>query len=279
MKLTHDIHTHTHLSICGKEDATISYYVQSAKELGLKTVGIADHMWDAKIPFAPGFSHSLSAGPTGESVINWYRAQDIPHCRQILKEIQETDTQGIIFLFGGEVDYAPGIGPAITEGEAEKLDFMVVPNSHTHHVMDKSLYEPYERHGEFMVRAAMEICTSPLSRYVTSLAHPFDPVCCPYPEEYVIDAIPEHQFREVFCAAKEHGIAAEINSSCFQKMSPEEIQNNWMFHVLSIAKSCGCTFTFGSDSHSKGAQASLPQCLRVAELLGLTEQDLHPLVR
>ncbi len=278
MKVEHDIHAHTHLSLCGKENATIEYYVRSAKKLGLKMIGISDHMWDAKVPFTEGMRHSRSAGD-GEVVLNWYRAQDIAHCRQILAEIEATDTQGVRFFFGGEVDYCPGLGAAITEEEAAKLDFMVVPNSHTHHVMDKALYEPCEKHGEFMVRAAMDICTSPVSRYVTSLAHPFDPVCCPYPAERVIDTITDAQFEEVFCAAREKGIAAEINSACFRGKDEAQIRNFWMTRVLAIAKKCGCKFTFGSDSHSDGAQDSLPLAGQVADILGLTENDLHEFVR
>ena len=49
--------------------------------------------------------------------------------------------------------------------------------------MDAALYKPYEKHGDFMVRAIMEICSAPTAQFVTSIAHPFCPVCCPYPAE------------------------------------------------------------------------------------------------
>lgn len=278
MKIKHDIHTHTHLSVCGEDSATIAYYVRSAKKLGLKMIGISDHMWDSKIPFTESMRHSRSAGD-GENVLNWYRAQDISHCRQILNEIENIDTDGVQFFFGGEVDYCPGIGAAITVEEAEKLDFILVPNSHTHHIMDKTMYEPYRKHADFMLRAAMEICTSPASRFVTSLAHPFDPVCCPYPTEYVIDELKDSQLKEVFCAAREADIAAEINTACFNGRNDEQIRNHWMLRILEIAKSCGCKFTFGSDSHAEGEEDTIILGEKLSDLLGLTENDLHDFVK
>lgn len=50
MKEYQDLHCHTHLSVCEKDSATIPYYVESAVKQNIKTVGIADHMWDKEIP-------------------------------------------------------------------------------------------------------------------------------------------------------------------------------------------------------------------------------------
>ena len=273
MKITCDLHAHTHLSVCGQDCSTIARYVETALDFGLNTVGIADHMWDAEIPFPPEMRLSRAAGPSGEVVVEWYRKQNVEHCRRILPEIAGTDTKGIRFLFGGEVDYAPGRGAAISEREAEKLDFIIVPNSHTNHLMDKRWYESRERHAGFMLRAAMEICTGPVRQYVTALAHPFDAVCCPYPLWEIVEKVTDAQFREVFCAAQENGIAAEINGSCFVRMTPEEIPQSAMFRILSAARDCGCKFTIGSDSHSGDGRKSLAAAGLAAELLGLDEGD------
>lgn len=151
MKVNYDIYVHTYLSICGEDSATIANYVKSAKHLGIKLIGIADHMWDSDVPFA----ESLSLSKGGVGVLNWYRAQDIEHCRQIIKEINETDTEDIKFIFGGEVNYYPGTGAAITMQNSEKLDFIVVPNSHTHHIMNRDYYKPYQKHADFMSNAIM----------------------------------------------------------------------------------------------------------------------------
>lgn len=274
MKISYDLHAHTHLSVCGQDCATIERYVETALDFGLTTIGIADHMWDAAIPYPPEMRLSRSAGSSGDSVVRWYQLQDMEHCRQILPEIAAVDTKGIRFLFGGEVDYAPGRGAAISEREAEKLDFIIVPNSHTHHLMDKSWYEPYEKHAAFMLRAIMDICTGPTRQYVTSLAHPFDAVNCPYPLWNIVDTISESQFREVFGAAKENDIAVEINGSSFWNMTAEEIAQSAMFRVLTAAKACGCKFTFGSDSHTGDGRIELQLAAEAADLLGLTENDI-----
>lgn len=279
MKVEHDIHLHTYLSVCGTDSATIEYYIASAKKLGLKKVGIADHMWDDKIPFVESMRHSRAAGD-GEVVLNWYRKQNIAHCREILNDLAAADTQGVQFFFGGEVDYCPGLGAAITEEEAENLDFMVVPNSHTHHLMDKSIYaEPYEKHAEFMLRATLDICTAPTAKYVTSLAHPFDPTCPPHDPEYVVDALTDSQLKEAFCAAKEQNIASEINVSCFNTCPDDQLHNHYMMRILKAARDCGCKFTFGSDCHAAPNQDVLLRGPKIAAILGITEQDLHEFVR
>ena len=43
MKITHDFHIHTHLSHCGHPSAQVEHYMKTAKELGLKKIGFADH--------------------------------------------------------------------------------------------------------------------------------------------------------------------------------------------------------------------------------------------
>lgn len=274
MDVLYDLHTHTHLSVCGADNATIKAYVESAKRNSLKLIGISDHMWDKEIPYPESMRFSRSGGGS-ENVINWYRQQPIEHCREILDEISATDTEGVRFIFGGEVDYCPGLGSAITEENAEKLDFMVVPNSHTHHVMDASNYEPYEKHADFMLRATMEIATAKTAKYVTALAHPFDAVCCPYPVDCIIDKISDSQLIEVFSAAAENKIAAEINAACFMNMKDEkEIRNSGLFRVLYMAKEAGCRFTFGSDSHTWDGQNRIKLCSTVAELLKLSDKDV-----
>lgn len=274
MTISYDIHCHTHLSVCADETATIAYYVESAKKQGLTTIGIADHLWDAGVPFPSTMRTSLFA-EDGNFVVDWYKAQDVAHCRQILQEIAQTDTEGIRFLFGAEAEYCPGVGLALTEEEAAGMDFIVVPNSHTHHLMDRSLYYPYEKHGEYMLRATMEICTSALKNYVTSLAHPFEAVECPHPVSYIIDTITDEQLQEVFSAAKEAGIAAEINTGVYRGMTDDQIRNHYMLRILGQAKKCGCKFTFGSDCHRKGAQDVFAEVAgKVAGYLQLTQDDI-----
>lgn len=65
MRIDHDFHIHTQLSLCAKDDATVENYIRSAKRLGLRKLGFANHMWDSAVPGAlewcqkQSFEHSL----------------------------------------------------------------------------------------------------------------------------------------------------------------------------------------------------------------------------
>jgi len=275
MKVQHDIHTHTHLSLCAQPSATIEYYIRSAQKLGLKQIGISDHLWDSDIPFPAGMHHAKG----GDSGCDWYRAQDLTHIREILPELNAADRRGIRFFFGAEVEYCQGRGAAITVEHAEALDYLIVPNSHTHLAMDRDLYEPYQKHADFMLRAAMEIAAAPTAPFIATLVHPFDPVCCPYQRDYVWDCLKDSHLTEAFQALAEKNIAAEINTACFTQCSDEELPNHGLIRILGIAKAAGCSFTFGSDSHADGEEDSLLRAGRIADILGLTENDLADFVK
>lgn len=274
MNISYDIHAHTQLSLCAEPSATIESYVRSAERNGLSLIGIADHMWDPAIPFADSMYHGAASGDT-RAVTDWYyKTQTIERCETLRNELPKGSKKPI-FLFGGEVEYCPHVGAAITPKNAARLDFLIVPNSHTHMIMDKASYEPYSAHADFMLKATMEICTAPTAKYVTSLAHPFDAVCCPYDVDFVIDALTDNQLHEVFSAAAENRIAAEINAASFEKFQDQNaIRNSGLFRVLCAAKAAGCRFTFGSDSHSDKGQDILPLCATVSTLLGLSEKDI-----
>ena len=49
MKVTHDFHIHTNLSLCAEQDTTVEYYVRRAEEIGLTKIGFANHFWDEKV--------------------------------------------------------------------------------------------------------------------------------------------------------------------------------------------------------------------------------------
>ena len=79
MKITSDLHVHTALSSCAKPEATVAFYMDKAREIGLKTLGFTDHLWDSAIPNANGF----------------YRPQDFAHILQIKEELDKADKTGI----------------------------------------------------------------------------------------------------------------------------------------------------------------------------------------
>ena len=263
LKLEHDFHVHTHLSNCGQDTATIAHYVAKARELGIKKLGMADHMWDAAIPGAS----------------KWYAPQDFAHISKIREEIAAVEHEGIEFLIGCECEYDYAHhGIALSEAVAEQLDFLIVPNSHTHMTMPKDLYEPYRKHAQFMLDAFYDIINSPLSKYVTAIPHPFMGVCCPYPNALAIAEITDDEFKRCFDAAANKGIAMEINPNHFRGALPALYESELMRMYRHIKES-GCKFTIGTDSHSDGGHDNYRQAYVAIGLLGLKEEDFHPLTR
>lgn len=270
IRIEHDFHIHTTLSLCAHDSsATVENYVRKAKELGLKKLGFADHMWDSAIPGASE---------------NFYKPQDFAHVAQLRQKIEKaTNVDGIKLYFGCEVEYDPSREDiALTEETAKKFDFILVPNSHTHMMMPTEYYEPKKRHAQFMLNAFKNIVTSPLAKYVTAVAHPFSAVCCPYDRRLLYDMITPQEYRQVFSIAKKADIALEININDYKNCTISEIMDNPSLRMLSIAKDCGCKFTFGSDAHS--AAPGEPQdfwalAYVLAELLDLQPRDLCELVR
>ena len=264
MILDHDFHVHTHLSYCAEKSATIANYIQNAKRLGLKKIGISDHVWDE----------------AWKAESDFYRGQNLAHISKIREEIQETDLQGVRVYMGCEAEYNPETrSVALTELAAREMDYILVPNSHTHMQMPKNLYTPYESHVQFMLRAFQDIVACPVSSYITAVAHPFAAICCPYDNRILMSMITDDQYRECFFAARDKNIAIEINLAVFEHKSLGEIIQDESLRMFRIAKECGCRFTIGTDSHSKDGQDIYDLAYVIATVLDLTEGDWADIVR
>lgn len=269
MLITHDFHVHTRLSLCADKDATVAGYIKKAKEHGMKKIGFSDHFWDEKIDCI-NRSYKVRNDPN-----KYYTVQNFPYIARSLEEISESDADGIEILFGCEAEYDPfHHGVAVSEETAEKFDYIIVPNSHTHMMMPESFYEPHKKHIDFMINAIDEILSSPVSRYITALAHPFEAVCCPYGHEILMTEISDDTFKKCFDKVANKNIAIEINASSYLGKSVEQMQSMPKTHMLRIAKECGCRFLFGSDAHSHGgAHASYTAREAIAEALDLEKED------
>ena len=168
---------------------------------------------------------------------------------------------------------------ACTEEVAERFEYMLVPNSHTHMMMPKESYHPYEKHAEFMLTAFEEIVTCPVSRYITAMAHPFEAVACPYDKEILINLIPDDRYKRLFAMAAEKGIAYEINISSLHRKTHEEIEKAAVIRLFRLAKEEGCRFLFGSDTHDASKEVNYERADYIASLLDLKESDLAPIAR
>ena len=265
MKITQDLHMHTYLSLCAEKEATLEAYISQASSLGLTTLGIADHLWDDKVGL-----HDENG-----KWYNFYKPQNMEHVLKAREDSKSLDTKGLRVLFGAEVEYDCVRGDlALSEEAAEILDFMIVPNSHTHLVMPREYYEPYETHARFMLNAARNILRSPLVKYVSAIAHPFDAVCCPYDRNVLYSLISKSEYKDLFCEASEKNVAMEINTSTFLNKTDEEIKAKPIWEIMRLAKECGCKFTFGSDCHHPKEQKSILTAKLICDHINLTEDDI-----
>lgn len=264
MKIQHDFHIHTSLSKCANETATVENYLRIAEKKGLKKIGFANHMWDKQI----------------EGAIRWYRNQDYEHLLQLKSEIEKVEQSEIKIYFGCETEYDfANHSVAITEKTAEKFDFVLVPHSHTHMIMPKVYYEPYQRHVDFMIQAYEDIINSRISRYITAMAHPFEAVACPYDKDILIRMISDDCFKRLFDKTAEKGIAVEINMGGLRKKTISELEKCPEIRMFQIARDCGCRFIFGSDAHSDQAHEGYEKAQIIADLLALTEEKMADIAK
>lgn len=266
MEIKHDFHIHTERSLCAHRDAYAKDYIRLAKEMGLRKIGFADHFWDeAYKPLDYYF----------------YEPQNFAHVATVLDDIKAADTEGLEVYFGCEAEYSHEHGVGITEECAEKFDFIIVPNSHTHKTMSAEFSRSYEAHTDFMVRAYYNIINSPVSKYILAMAHPFDAVACPYDNNILKRMVTDDMFKRMFDATAEKGIAIEINIGSMKVHTLETVESSEEYRMFTIAKECGCKFTFGSDAHNVHDYKDYYQekCDMMVEVLGLKDEDILDFVR
>ena len=116
----------------------------------------------------------------------------------------------------------------------------------------------------------MHIIESPVAKYVTVIPHPFSAVGCPTAQN-VLNTISDAALEECCRAAAEKNIALEINTSCFAKMTEEEIRRCAYVRLFEIARQAECRFTVGSDAHTIATMDALPKAEIVARVAGITE--------
>jgi len=261
MKITSDIHIHTGLSSCANRDATFEGYVQDAKKTHLTTLGFADHLWDSAVPGAS----------------KWYAPQNVPHVlklKEMLPASRELD--GIKLLFGCETEFAYGGKLCLAEENFEHFDYVIVPHSHTHMglVAPPELIPDEKSHAKLIMESFMLLVTHPLAKRIASVAHPFVAGTKHHIYNLVQSYIPDSYLYEAFTAAKESGVAIEMNGSCLIYMPSEQIPTCEYVRIYSIAKECGCKFTYGSDSHNVGGERKLHEVERFFDICKITDADM-----
>ena len=125
-----------------------------------------------------------------------------------------------------------------------------------------------------MIQAYEEIIDSNVSRYITTMAHPFIAYGFPGDRGSIIDMISDDVFQRLFEKTSRKGIAFEINVSSMRNKTADEIETCSLIRMFKIAKECGCKFILGSDAHTNEDHSSYSNADMVAELLDLKERDI-----
>jgi len=263
MFIHQDLHVHTNLSFCAKPDALLKDYVSKALTLGFDTIAIANHLWDHAVP---GWT-------------DWYAGQDIAHIYKLKPEIEALKDCGMRILFGAETEYAwQTHETAISAAEASKLDFLLVPNSHTHITMPREYFNDLPKLADFMLMATDDILNSPAAPCTTIIPHPFF-VCGGTPTENeateeAVRLIGEQRFAPRFERMAKMNIALELNTSCLNLYSLPQMEKSTYLDMFRLAKKCGCKFTFGTDSHTIQTMDTVAVGYRAAAILELREDDI-----
>lgn len=265
MIVNHDIHVHTQLSSCCKDpDATPEKYLARAAQLGLHTIGFANHLWDNAMP--------------GSS--KWYAPQDFHHIMQIRDQIP-ADTHGVRVLVGCESEFCGAGKPGISRAVADQLDFVLLPMSHFHmkgFVLPEGV-ESDEDVARLMVQRFKELVESGLA---TGIAHPFLPFGYADRIDAIIASISDAEFRECFDRAAEAGISIEIHVSFFPSCRDKVragFHDDSFLRVLTIAKRCGCYFHFASDAHKLVDLDNVLLLEKYVQELGIDSDDILPCLR
>ncbi|MBQ9112973.1 MAG: hypothetical protein IJY08_05255 [Clostridia bacterium] len=317
MKILHDIHTHNVLSNCCRDfNATVIAYMNREKELGIKTFGLSNHVWDRAVP---GWS-------------GWYRTQHIAHSEEA-KYAFDKAPEGLKVLFGCETEYfaCHDILGMTVEG-AKHYDYVLVPHAHMHmrnNVMwdypeiielreeirariSETLPFLSEKQTEKMANALNEndlIAHVPemktdiigfvadalydgfnalmshegfirISGAVpVSVAHPFQPlVLAEEHRQDVLRRLSDEKLIESFRRAAALGVSMDVNLTAIYDTHPV-LEGNEMIRVLRMAKKAGCKFNFGTDAHSVEKLEWINRADEVAEHIGLCKDDMSELVR
>ena len=269
MKITHDLHVHTTVSGCANETATVENYFKYAQERGIKKIGFADHFWDDSIPGEP----------------SCYVVENYDALMTVKPKLEIFKNSGITAYFGCEAEYNPFThGIAVSEAVAEQLDIIVAPHCHTHMLMPKDYFYTHN-HVWYQIEAYKDIVTCDVSKYITTMAHPFDVICPPngstHTSEFMKSQISDDTFLKLFDMTAERGIAVELNTAQndWFEMSDEEIAATQKVRMLKLALKAGCKFTIGSDSHGTSGFNRVELAERATDIIGITENDLADIAK
>lgn len=265
MKIQHDIHMHTFLSLCADDPRLLPpAIIEKSKKNGIKLLGFSDHMWDRTMP--------------GNDE-DFYLRQDYDHVMKIHSMMPEK-TEGIKIMFGCETEYNGKGRIGISKDTASKFDYVLVPTNHdlTKYAKEEGISTPVDI-AQDLIKRFREILSFDVA---TGICHPMLPLGFFEMGNQIFNSVSNEEFNECFSMAREKGVSLEINSCTFPGIysrGTEGFTDYAYLRFFTLAKEAGCKFHFGSDAHSLEDIDRLQKLEPYLELLKITEEDINPRFR
>ena len=244
-----DFHVHTHLSPCGKPQATAEAMIRRARAKGLAAIGFADHFTRRSVP---GCSFYDGQGP---HIVHELRA-----------EIAQTADRGDLeTLVGVEADYTIAGRDCIPTAALRWVDHVICASSHFHlPTAPQPASDTPRSKAELMLRLARESLTL---AGVSVWAHPFD--CSQVrPLTSILETVGDGELAVLIASANEHEVAIEINGGPAQHEDYRQATER--FFVL--ARQMGARFTLTADAHHPDDFARLDLALEWAREMGFDDE-------
>jgi histidinol phosphatase-like PHP family hydrolase len=246
-----DFHVHTHLSPCGKPQATAEGMIRRARKKELAAIGFSDHITPEPVPGCPFYDRQR------------------PHLLAELRaEIAALPIAvGLEVLVGVEADYTLA-GRACLDAELLSVaDHVVCGASHFHlSGAPRPAEDAPPAKAALMVGLACEALSVP---GMSIWAHPFD--CSRMrPLAPILEAVPDDELVALIGLANAQEIAVEINGGA--GLSDE--YRRAMARFYGLARETGARFTITADAHHPDDLDRLDLAWAWAREMGMRERDL-----
>lgn len=262
--LLFDSHMHTYYSPCAhgmdqanRPVASPQRHLQRAEEIGLRALVFTDHFVE---------------DPTSPGVVLYYKGSGKAILHNLRLELDRLPaTQGCDVFIGCETETMSTEWVGVSEAMARELDFVLVPTTHYHlpGVPQPASKAPHD------VAAHMLVMLESVVRkpWLDAVAHPFsDNESVIGDLRAIYDAMDKARLRDVLGLAARNGVALEVNASSLTAPSLPNYATVYR-EIVSLARSLGVRFTFGSDAHNCARLGMTPEVEQWITDSGLTTED------
>ncbi len=246
-----DFHIHTHLSPCGKPEATAGAMIRRAREKGLAAIGFADHITPQAVP--------------GCAFYDRQRLSLLDDLRAELDGMPRTEPVEV--LVGVEADYTLAGRGCIDQEMLAQADHVICAASHFHlPAAPQPADDTPEAKAALMVRMVREALVLP---GVAVWAHPFD--CSRMrPLVPILEMVPQDTLAELIDLANARRVAVEINGGPAQEKDYRQATER----LFRLAHEMGARFTVTADAHHPDDLDRLDLALDWAREMGIGQERL-----